>query len=192
MPSVSKEASCYKSLPEHLHTVADIAFGKSFDLLSEYIRDFRKSAPPSTAPAREAYFPFQPNEMFQATEYLLNTLPLFSAFPRVSTFVQEFQPTFRRNRALVHDFIYAQIRLGRERMAQRGDDKVELADCAIDMALLKDGTADELADAPLRDGQSINLRSHSYSCLTVFSRIQRCSNTLLRAWKHPLGPWLGA
>ena len=91
--------------------------------------------------------------MFQATEYLLNTLPLFWAFPRVSTFVQEFQPTFRKNRTLVHNFIYEQIRQGRARTSQRGDDKVELADCAIDMALLKDGTPDELSDAPLRDGQ---------------------------------------
>lgn len=47
-------------------------------------------------------------------------------------------------------------------MAQRGDDKVELADCAIDMALLKDGTADELADAPLRDGKPIDLHLYSF------------------------------
>jgi hypothetical protein len=91
--------------------------------------------------------------MFRATEYLLNTSPLFSAFPRISTFIQEFQPTFRKNRALVHNFIYEQIRQGRARTVQRGDDKVELADCAIDMALLKDGTPDELANDPLRDGQ---------------------------------------
>jgi hypothetical protein len=134
---------------------ADIAFGKSFALLPEYIETF-PSTSPTTDPAVAAavVFPYNANAIYLAAEYLLSTLPLFSAFPKLSIVIQGFQPTFRRNLAAVHAFIDEQIKEGRARNITRGEEKAELAASAIDMALLKDGTADALSDAELRDGTS--------------------------------------
>ncbi|KAJ9110668.1 hypothetical protein QFC19_001497 [Naganishia cerealis] len=139
-----------------LNLLADIAFGKGYNLLKEYIDSLSRSTsspttPPSNAPFKEVQFPYNPNAMYHATEGLLNTLPLFSAFPKVSIFIQSFQPTFRHDKALVHKFIYEQIRAARERAVVRGDERAELADCAIDQALLKDGTVDALSELELRD-----------------------------------------
>lgn len=61
----------------------------------------------------------------------------------------------------MHAFIDEQIKQGRARNLARGDEKAELAASAIDMALLKDGTADALSDAELRDGMSFPDRSLS-------------------------------
>lgn len=116
------------------------------------------TAPTSHATVKDAVvFPYQPNDIYHAAEYLLNTLPLFSAFPRLSTFIQGFQPSFRKNLGAVHAFIDEQIKQGRGRMQARGDEKAELAACAIDMALLKDETVDALSDAELRDGKPFSV-----------------------------------
>jgi hypothetical protein len=91
--------------------------------------------------------------MYHATEGLLNTLPLFSAFPKISIFLQSLQPKWRSDKRLVHAFIYEQIAEARERSIARGDERAELADSAIDQALLKDGTVDALSEPELRDGE---------------------------------------
>lgn len=123
-------------------------------MLPEYIETISQT-PPTIDPAVEqaVVFPYNANAIYHAAEYLLSTLPLFSAFPRLSIIIQKFQPTFRRNLAAVHGFIDEQIKEGRARNQARGDEKAELAASAIDMALLKDGTIDALSDAELRDGK---------------------------------------
>ncbi|KAJ9113051.1 hypothetical protein QFC22_006147 [Naganishia vaughanmartiniae] len=133
---------------------ADIAFGKGYNLLPEYISSLSSTTSPSASPSSERHeieFPYDPNAMYHATEGLLTTLPLFSAFPKISIFLQSFQPKFRKDKQLVHAFIYEQIREARERAIVRGDERAELADSAIDQALLKVGTVDALAEPELRD-----------------------------------------
>lgn len=123
-------------------------------MLPEYINTISQT-PPTTDPAVEqaVVSPYNANAIYHAAEYLLSTLPLFSAFPKLSIIIQKFQPTFKRNLAAVHAFIDEQIKEGRVRNQARGDEKAELAASAIDMALLKDGTVDALSDEELRDGK---------------------------------------
>lgn len=135
--------------------VADIAFGKGYNLLPEYIDSLSSysSSVARGAHEQEVEFPYDPNAIYHATEGLLNTLPLFSAFPKISILLQSFQPKFRNDKRLVHAFIYEQIREARERAQARGEERAELADSAIDQALLKDGTVDALSEPELRDGE---------------------------------------
>lgn len=136
------------------YTIADIAFGKSFNLLSEHIA----ALPESTSATRSTTlhkldFPYKANAIFRATESLINTLPLFSPFPRLPILVQQFQPSHRGDLALVHAFINQQIKEGRAGTEMRGEEKTDAAGCAIDMVLLQDGTADALSEAESRSGE---------------------------------------
>ncbi|KAJ9094242.1 hypothetical protein QFC21_006068 [Naganishia friedmannii] len=144
----------FESSEDLMDAITDIAFGKGYNLLPEYIDSLSSTTSPSANPTsseHELIFPYDPNAMYHATEGLLNTLPLFSAFPKISIFLQSFQPKFRRDKQLVHAFICEQIKKARERSIARGDERAEMADCAVDQALLKDGTVDALSEPELRD-----------------------------------------
>lgn len=130
--------------------IFDITYGESSGCIQNSSKQVTAN-PPNLNASGGYDFTVKELDFFVAADYLVHTAPLKSAFPHLMMFLQKFEPTHRRHKKRVTDFMRRKIAEGQATARERGNDKADLADNVLDLMCLKDGGIDMMSESEVRD-----------------------------------------
>jgi hypothetical protein len=107
--------------------INSMAFGETWSIIKECTKQV-ESRGAETGPLGEAVFTTHRPDIAESSLYLLDSVPIKSAFPAFACFVQSFSPFWRKEKKKVDDFLREKLAASRREVLTKGESAVELAD----------------------------------------------------------------